>query len=155
VARTGFSLWDDSANERRAFGGIEMALWDLRAKRAGVPLVDLLGGRVRDSVAFTEYFALRVGRDETPADVVRYCEQMAAEFDAPVFEGKLGVLDGLEPVEDAAIVRLQERERAETCESEQPVREHEQAAGIDLDFSEATGSDLHVELRSWGDAAIR
>ena len=93
VARTGFSLWDDSANERRAFGGIEMALWDLRAKRAGVPLVDLLGGRVRDSVAFTEYFALRVGRDETPADVVRYCEQMAAEFDAPVFEGKLGVLD--------------------------------------------------------------
>ena len=93
VARTGFSLWDDSANERRAFGGIEMALWDLRAKRAGVPLVDLLGGRVRDSVAFTEYFALRVGREETPVDVVRYCEQMAADFDAPVFEGKLGVLD--------------------------------------------------------------
>ena len=93
VARTGFSLWDDSANERRAFGGIEMALWDLRAKRAGVPLVDLLGGRVRDSVAFTEYFALRVGRDETPAAVVRYCEQMAADFDSPWFEGKLGVLD--------------------------------------------------------------
>jgi glucarate dehydratase len=93
VARTGFSLWDDSANERRAFGGIEMALCDLRAKRAGMPLVELLGGQVRDSVAFTEYFALRVGRDETPADVVRYCEQMAADFDSPWFEGKLGVLD--------------------------------------------------------------
>jgi glucarate dehydratase len=93
VARTGFSMWDDAARERRAFGGIELALWDLRARRVGVPLVELLGGRVRDDVAFTEYFALRVGCDETPADVVRYCEQMAADHEAPWFEGKLGVLD--------------------------------------------------------------
>jgi len=49
--------------------------------------------RVRDSVAFTEYFALRVGREETPAKVIRYCETMAADFDASTFEGKLGVLD--------------------------------------------------------------
>jgi glucarate dehydratase len=40
VASTGFSLWDDSAAERRAFGAIEMAMWDLRARRAGVPLVE-------------------------------------------------------------------------------------------------------------------
>jgi glucarate dehydratase len=92
VARTGFSLWDDAAAERRAFGGIELALWDLRAHRAGVPLVDLLGGRVRDEVAFTEYFALRDGMESTPADVVEYCERMAADFDSPLFEGKLGVL---------------------------------------------------------------
>ena len=38
-----------------------------------MPLVDLLGGRVRDEVAFTEYFALRDGIETTPADVVRYC----------------------------------------------------------------------------------
>ena len=92
VASTGFSLWDDAARERRAFGGIELALWDLRARRAGLPLVELLGGRVRDEVAFTEYFALRVGAEETPADVVRYCERMAADHAAPWFEGKLGVL---------------------------------------------------------------
>ena len=92
VARTGFSLWDDSAAERRAFGAIEMALFDIRARRAGVPLVDLLGGRVRDEVPFTEYFALREGRETTPADVVDYCVRMAAEFDSPLFEGKLGVL---------------------------------------------------------------
>ena len=93
VSASGFSLWGDSVADRRAFGGIEIALWDLRARRADVPLVDLLGGRVRDTVAFTEYFAFRVGREETPADVIRYCEQMAAEFDPPMFEGKLGVLD--------------------------------------------------------------
>lgn len=93
VARTGFSLWDDSAAERRAFGGIEMALWDLRARRAGVPLVELLGGRVRDTVAFTEYFALREGREDTPDAVVDACVALAAEFDVPWFEGKVGVLD--------------------------------------------------------------
>jgi glucarate dehydratase len=92
VARTGFSMWDDAAGERRSFGAIEMALWDIRAQRAGVPLADLLGGRVRDTVEFTEYFALREGLEHTPADVVDYCVRMADEFDALLFEGKLGVL---------------------------------------------------------------
>jgi glucarate dehydratase len=92
VARTGFSLWDDSASERRAFGAIEMAMWDARARRAGAPLHALLGGKVRDEVPFTEYFALRDGAENTPGEVVDYCERMAADFDAPWFEGKLGVL---------------------------------------------------------------
>jgi glucarate dehydratase len=92
VARTGFSLWDDSAAERRAFGGIEIALWDLRARRENRPLVDLLGGRVRDHVAFTEYFALRHGAEESPSAVVAYCVDLAERFGAAVFEGKLGVL---------------------------------------------------------------
>jgi glucarate dehydratase len=93
LSRTGFSLWSDATAARRAFGGIEIALWDLRAKHEERPLVELLGGRVRDSVPFTEYFALRHGAEETPADVVAYCERMAAEHESPWFEGKLGVLD--------------------------------------------------------------
>ncbi|MEI8238545.1 MAG: mandelate racemase/muconate lactonizing enzyme family protein [Actinomycetota bacterium] len=96
VARTGFSLWDDSAAERRAFGAIEMALFDIRARRAGVPLVELLGGQVRDQVEFTEYFALREGSESSPAEVVDYCVRMMDQFDAVAFEGKLGVL----PVEE-------------------------------------------------------
>jgi glucarate dehydratase len=92
VARTGFSLWDDAAAERRAFGAIEMAMWDVRARRAGVPLVELLGGKVRDEIEFTEYFALRDGIETTPAAVVDYCVRMAAEFGSTAFEGKLGVL---------------------------------------------------------------
>jgi len=93
LRRTGFSPWDDSAAARRAFGGIEIALWDLRAKREGRPLYELLGGRVREAVAFTEYFALRHGAEETPASVVAYCARMAADHGSPWFEGKLGVLD--------------------------------------------------------------
>ena len=34
-----------------AIAAIDIALWDLKAKRYGVPLYDLLGGRVRDRVA--------------------------------------------------------------------------------------------------------
>jgi glucarate dehydratase len=93
VSRTGFSLWEDAASERRAYGGIEIALWDLRARRAGVPVVELLGGAVRDTVAFTEYFAFREGAEDSSAAIVRYCAQMVEEFDAPWFEGKLGVHD--------------------------------------------------------------
>ena len=92
VSSTGFSLWDDSAAERRAFGGLELALFDLRAKRAGQPLAEFLGGRVRDAVGFTEYFALREGRETTPTQVIDYCVAVAKEFDVPIFEGKLGVL---------------------------------------------------------------
>lgn len=93
VSRAGFSLWHDAAAERRAFGGVELAVWDVRARRAGVPLATLLGGTVRDTVPFTEYFAFRDGVESTPGEVIAYCERMAADFDAPLFEGKLGVLD--------------------------------------------------------------
>jgi glucarate dehydratase len=93
IASSGFSTWGDGASERRAFGGIEIALWDLRAQCAGVPLATLLGGSVRDHVAFTEYFALRPGAEDTPNDVVDYCTRIAADTGAPWFEGKLGVLD--------------------------------------------------------------
>ena len=93
ISRAGYSTWAEAGSDRRAFGGIEIALWDLRARHANRPLVDLLGGRVRDTVAFTEYFSLRHGAEETPADVVRYCARMLEQHDANTFEGKLGVLD--------------------------------------------------------------
>lgn len=89
----GFSTWQNGDGTRRAFGGIELALWDLRARRENRPLVDLLGGRVRDRVAFTEYFSLRQGAEGTPAAVIDYCVRMAEEHASPWFEGKLGVLD--------------------------------------------------------------
>ena len=80
----------------RAYGGVEMALWDLVGKLEGRSLASLLGGRVRNEIEFTEYFALRTASngkrfEETPIDIARYCERMQSEHGARFFEGKVGV----------------------------------------------------------------
>ena len=36
--------------ETRAIGAVDLALWDLLGRRAGLPVVDLLGGAVRDRI---------------------------------------------------------------------------------------------------------
>jgi glucarate dehydratase len=76
-----------------AYSGIEMALWDVAGKLTGHSIAQLLGGRVRDEVSFSEYFALPDGgssRDIT--SVADACAQAIADHGATVFEGKVGVL---------------------------------------------------------------
>ncbi|MEO0977538.1 MAG: chloromuconate cycloisomerase, partial [Pseudomonadota bacterium] len=51
----------DDSSVVKAFGAIEIALWDLRGKVSGEPLYRLLGGAVRKEIPFTEYFAFRAG----------------------------------------------------------------------------------------------
>ena len=82
----------------RAFGAIEMALWDLRGKAWNRPLYDLFGGRVRDHVAFTDYFSFRelkdgVGGESTPEAVLDYCLGQNERFGTTMFEGKLSTAD--------------------------------------------------------------
>jgi glucarate dehydratase len=74
-----------------AWGGVEMALWDLAGRIQGRSIGELLGGRVRDTVAFTEYFGFRVGVDSTALDIANYCADMATRYGARAFEGKAGV----------------------------------------------------------------
>ncbi len=87
---------------RNPSAGIEIALWDVVAQEAGVPLHELLGSACRTTIAFTEYFAYREGREESPAAVAAYCARMVEEHASPVFEGKVAV----RPVEeDVRLVR--------------------------------------------------
>ena len=84
----------DDASVVKAFGGIEMALWDIRGKAWGQPLYKLLGGAVRKDIPFTEYFAFRQeeagkGGETTAEQVTDYCQQMAEEHGSTMFEGKL------------------------------------------------------------------
>jgi glucarate dehydratase len=65
----------------RAYGAVEMALWDARGKALGVPLYELLGGAVRREIPFTEYFSARGrrgshGGERTPVEVAAYCARM-------------------------------------------------------------------------------
>ena len=41
-----YSPWDNVLARKRAFAGIEMAMWDARGKTEGLPLWHLLGGKV-------------------------------------------------------------------------------------------------------------
>lgn len=93
-----YTPWDNVLAKRRAFGGIEMALWDARGKTENLPLWHLLGGKVRDFVPLTEYFAFRLpGPDHpgeaSPEDIARYCAQMIDAHEARIFEGKLATVD--------------------------------------------------------------
>ena len=82
----------------KAFGGLELALWDIKGKALDVPVYSLLGGPVRREIGFSEYFALRLPSatepgESTPLEVARYCARMLEQYGSTIFEGKVGVLD--------------------------------------------------------------
>lgn len=82
----------------KAFGGLELALWDIKGKALNLPVYSLLGGPIRREIGFSEYFALLIPNANhagasTPLEVARYCAQMREEHGSTIFEGKVGVLD--------------------------------------------------------------
>jgi len=92
----------------RTFAAIEVACLDLIGKSVGQPVCDLIGGRVRDRVAFSAYpFFKHAGgggegddlrRDEygeviTPDTLVREVKQMIAKYGFSSIKFKGGVLE--------------------------------------------------------------
>jgi galactonate dehydratase len=70
-----FSFWPLGAIGLSALSGIEQALWDIKGKALGVPVWELLGGRVRDRVRV--YTHLRRGRVDghvPTTDVSAFCD---------------------------------------------------------------------------------
>lgn len=82
-----------------AISGIEQALWDLKGKRLGVPVYELLGGPVRDKMRVYAW----IGGDK-PADVAQAAKrQVAAGYTALKMNGtsELHWIDSYERVEEA------------------------------------------------------
>jgi glucarate dehydratase len=63
-------------NRLQLHAAIEFACLDLIGKRLGVPVHDLLGGRLRDTVPFASYLFFRYGDPETGHGEVRTPEQL-------------------------------------------------------------------------------
>ena len=79
---------------RGAWGGLEIALWDLRGRLWGQPVANLLGGIHRREIAFTDYFSYREARDgkggeATVEQVVDICLGLREAHGTTFFEGKL------------------------------------------------------------------
>ena len=77
-----------------AFAGIEIALWDILAKRLDVPLCQALGGAVRDRAPFGGYaYSVDLTQGFTERDVPRVMADLAqrsiAETGAEIFEFKI------------------------------------------------------------------
>ncbi len=94
----------------RAFGAVEMALWDIRAKAWGRPLYDLFGGAHRKEIAFTDYFSFRElqngkGGETTPEAVLDYCLGQREQFGTTMFEGKLSTADPEPGIRTVEILR--------------------------------------------------
>ncbi|MBT3175341.1 MAG: mandelate racemase/muconate lactonizing enzyme family protein [Desulfobacula sp.] len=98
----------DDASVVKAFGGIELALWDIRGKAWNQPVYKLLGGAVRKEIPFTEYFGFRskkngIGGETSAEQVADYCIKMREEHGSTMFEGKLSLGD---PHLEIATVKL-------------------------------------------------
>ncbi|NRQ39004.1 glucarate dehydratase [Nonomuraea sp. NN258] len=87
----------------RVFSPFEVACLDIRGKAAGVPVVDLLGGRVRDAVPYSAYLfykwaghpgepADRFGAALDPAGLVAQAELLIKEYGFTSIKLKGGVL---------------------------------------------------------------
>ncbi len=105
-----YAPWDNLTALRRAFGAIEIALWDLRGKAEDRAVYELLGGAVRTEIPLTEYFAFRLPGpgepgESTPLEIARYCARMVEEHGADAFEGKLGTVDLRDEVDMVREVR--------------------------------------------------
>jgi L-alanine-DL-glutamate epimerase-like enolase superfamily enzyme len=71
---------------RRAMGGVDTAIWDMRGKRAGLPVTALLGGtpgRVRA-------YASSMRRDITPEDEAERLRRLAGEDGFTAFKVRAG-----------------------------------------------------------------
>jgi mannonate dehydratase len=66
--------WRNGPIMNNAMSGIDMALWDIKGKRAGMPVYDLLGGKVREAAA-----VYRHPDGSTPEEIVESVEKFLAE----------------------------------------------------------------------------
>jgi glucarate dehydratase len=76
-----------------AWGGVDIALWDLIGKADGVPVYELLGGALREAAPFVSYAYSPPDAARAPDQLAELARQSVALSGAKIFEFKVGVHD--------------------------------------------------------------
>lgn len=92
----------------RLYGAIEIACLDIQGKAAGVPMHQLIGGKVRDAIPMIAYLFWRYDRpeggDDTCAeDQADLCVQLHETLGVNAMKLKAGVVD---PMEEARVLEI-------------------------------------------------
>jgi len=92
----------------RLYGALEIACLDIQGKAAGVPLHQLLGGKVRDAIPMIAYLFWRYDRpgggDDTRAeDLADWCGELHDTLGVRSMKLKAGVMD---PMEEVRVLQL-------------------------------------------------
>jgi glucarate dehydratase len=69
-------------NRTQILAALEFACLDILGQKWGVPVYDILGGRVREHVPFASYLFYRYANGDDHAGEVRTCDQLVAEAKA-------------------------------------------------------------------------
>ncbi len=92
----------------RLYGAIEIACLDIQGKAAGVPMHQLLGGKVRDAIPMIAYLFWRYDRpgggdDARAEDLADFCEELHHTLGVRSMKLKAGVMN---PWEEARVLEL-------------------------------------------------
>lgn len=88
-----FSFWKLGAIGMSAASGIEQALWDIKGKTLGVPVWQLLGGRVRDSVrVYTHPLRGNLAGAADGADISAVCDDIQKTVEMGYSAVKVGMI---------------------------------------------------------------
>ena len=91
--------------------GIDMALWDLKGKALGVPVYQLLGGKIRSGVELMGFV-----HHDTPERMAAEADQVLSEQAFPVLKMKIG----LDPEDDLKRYAGRRRSRRRPRPSSRP-----------------------------------
>lgn len=131
----------DGVSTQRAWAAIEIALWDIEARRLGQPIHRLLGAQARDAMEVTEYFAFRPDAEPGPQEVAEFCGRMIDEYDAEAFEGKVATES---PAVEMEMLRLVRNE----------IGDRELRLDANLGWRLSTAIELLPELHALGVSGI-
>ena len=88
---THFSFWPLGSIGLTAVSGIEQALWDIKGKALGVPVWQLLGGKVRDKVRVYTHLLRGSGSRQIPkGDISAFCDAVQETVEMGYDAVKLG-----------------------------------------------------------------